>query len=201
MLVREILNELFDTRGVQWVSPTMATFDVGSEHFAAYFNRDAGGGNYYSFFFVHEDGVPDENGVSKSTFNNTGKLGSAGLRVFGYALQALEEFIAKNKPQGLEFTGFEKDGRVTLYTKMIAALDSRMKAIGYKITSKPLGSYSAHRHGPGVTWRFTRPDMVKTEESEEAPTIADATEKNGYINRKTANKMVDPKGYFHPKKP
>jgi hypothetical protein len=35
---------------------------------------------------------------------------------------------------------------------------------------------------------------------EHAPTIADATKKNG-IDRKIANKMVDPKGYFHPKAP
>jgi hypothetical protein len=31
------------------------------------------------------------------------------------------------------------------------------------------------------------------------PTIADATEASGHINRATANKMVDPRGYFKSK--
>ena len=34
-----------------------------------------------------------------------------------------------------------------------------------------------------------------------APTITSATMKNGEINRDTANKILDPEGYFKPKAP
>jgi hypothetical protein len=41
--------------------------------------------------------------------------------------------------------------------------------------------------------------LTEVRKSTKAPTIASATGKNGQINRKTADRILDPKGYFRPK--
>ena len=60
----------------------------------------------------------------------------------------------------------------------------------YKNRMEDRGKYS---------WVIFSPDQVQQNLKEEPITIATATKKNGEIDRNKANKMVDPKGYFHPK--
>jgi hypothetical protein len=43
-------------------------------------------------------------------------------------------------------------------------------------------------------------DWIALVESEKAPTIASATGRGGQINRKTADRILDPKGYFEKNK-
>lgn len=136
MRASEVINELFDSQGIEWEDDTHARFNVNGESFMAWFRRDAGGGNYYDFQFAHEQQHDD--GVL-STFSNTGKIGAAAPRVLAYAVQCIEEFISKKRPRSLGFRGKKEDGRDRLYAKMAPVLSKRLAALGYTLKTRTVG--------------------------------------------------------------
>lgn len=165
-IVENRLDELFDTEGVTWEDKTHAIFSVGDETFKAAFVRDAGGGNHYDFAFYAEKGLSapedDRDAQKAAKYGNTGDVGRASVKVFSYALAALEQFIASYKPYSIAFTGDPNTKRDVLYNRMALALETRIKKLGYHLTIKR-GSMSGL-----LRFSLKREDRV-SEDFEEEP--------------------------------
>ncbi len=148
------LLELFDTKGIVWIDKTHARFEVNGQQFLAWFKQDIGGGSYYEFQFAHETADPSQESGSKGTFSNTGLVGPGASKVFGYAVQCVEEFLKANHPGSVGFRGQKADGRDTLYMRMMPVLAKRIESIGYTISSKEKGP--GYRSAGGVDFTLKR---------------------------------------------
>jgi hypothetical protein len=144
-LVENRIDELFDSTGVNWTDYKTATFEVGGESFVAKFIQDAGGSNFYHFLFYAAEADPTAEDGVKDRIDNTGKVGTQSVKVFGKALECLETFINQRHPYGVEFVGKVTTGRGELYTKMARVLEARLVKLGYHLSMKDQRGFNPER--------------------------------------------------------
>jgi len=164
-LVESRVDELFDSStGIEWEDNFNARFSVAGEQYVARFIRDAGGSNFFHFLFFAEH--PDETAPEgvKGRIDNTGKVGTQSVKVFGKALECLQTFITERHPFGVEFIGKIATGRDNLYVKMARFLEARLSKLGYNLEIKDQRGFNDDRTAFEVNAkRFTllRPKSVQ----------------------------------------
>jgi hypothetical protein len=171
------ITEAFDSQGVQWHSPTKATFAVNGVPYTATFQRDGGGGDYYEFAFTAD--VPNlENPDKVGRHDNIGGQGASATKVFGYAINCLAHFIKNQFPGQIGFVGFHDTGRDELYNRMALKLGAKFDGLGYQMQVKVVRgrkvftSFDLKRtipkppvHGmPPTPWMDDRPKRQKSPE-------------------------------------
>jgi hypothetical protein len=139
-IVEGRIDELFDSTGIEWTDNTHAEFNVGGEHYLAHFKQDSGGSHYYEFAFG-----ADRPKAAFSRTDNIGTVGSEGPKVFGKALDCLETFILKNKPNGVEFIGKSDTKRDVLYSRMAQVLGKRLAKLGYTLSKREARGFNVDR--------------------------------------------------------
>jgi hypothetical protein len=119
-----------------------------------------------------------------------------GYRIISKSVFARDVFTDGNS---LEEWGYDPQPRLSV---------EAVNAIKTKFGMKSVEEERAARSAEFQARKAARGEIAPPQEpqddeplDENAPTIKDATEQDGYINRQTANRIVDPKGYFHPSSP
>lgn len=66
-------------------------------------------------------------------FTNSGLMGSSAIQVFGTVISAIEDFIRRENPDILYFTGDKSQNRVDLYSKLLKRREDELADLGYSI--------------------------------------------------------------------
>lgn len=72
-------------------------------------------------------------------FNNSGMMGQSSIQVFSTVIQTMGDFISKQNPDMLVFTGDKSQNRVDVYTKMIRKFEDQLANKGYSVDIEPNG--------------------------------------------------------------
>lgn len=72
-------------------------------------------------------------------FNNSGMMGQSSIQVFSTVIQTMGDFISKQNPDMLVFTGDKSQNRVDVYTKMIRKFEDQLANKGYSVNIEPNG--------------------------------------------------------------
>lgn len=130
-----VLTELFNQTGeIEWRSPTSAWFTVDGREYRAMFGQWSDG---YEFTFKSVRYQRDHHTSEiKPVFSHetTADAGRSAIKVFSAVVGILEEFINRERPKMIHFTGHASEGKPNLYKRMAKALATRISALGYTVS-------------------------------------------------------------------
>lgn len=66
-------------------------------------------------------------------FSNNNAMGSSSIQVFSTVINAIREFINRENPELLHFSGEKADNRVDLYNKLVNRFAQQIKDAGYSV--------------------------------------------------------------------
>jgi PKD repeat protein len=116
--------KLKEAADIKWDWDFGGSFKVDRMTYVINFIQILGKENSYEFEFSPTHG---------SKFGNTGEMGQSSIQVFSTVMNALIEFLGKQHPDLVHFTGSIADDRGTLYTKLVNRYSSKITSLGYKI--------------------------------------------------------------------
>lgn len=124
------LEEAFNHHSVDWKEfnscKAKFEFEVNDQKFYGVFEvEDLGSRTWTFFFYARHNGD-----ISTGT---THRQGPSSTKVFGYVVTAIEEFLRRNTPNKLTFSGYKENGKAGLYTIMAKKLRPRLNMLGYTV--------------------------------------------------------------------
>ncbi len=129
---KENLKELFTKKSYEWKeynpkNVCVATFEVNDIPYSVLISnlKDK---TYYFEFSAHIKGYPPQ--------RITGLANNSSVKVFSNVIQIIYEFLRKEKPSCVEFSGNLENGKAKLYSAMATHLKSKIEQLGYTIKIK-----------------------------------------------------------------
>lgn len=113
----------------KWRYDTTAEFTVnGMKYLVDFIPMYNGTDDEYDFEFQAVGG--------HTKFGNNNQMGSSSIQVFSTVVQISLEFIKREKPTKVRFTGDKKENRVPLYTKLVAKIKGQLASMGYSVSTQ-----------------------------------------------------------------